>query len=717
MKLDDEHVLARYRRALTDAQPEHDRLVQDAAKFSKAYALNSIDGQDFAGLSEIWGPAPPEIGSLLSNVNTFFGKINSARREASFPGFDGSPQDAVTGEMLNLLIRAGRRWGGSDKQDRRALLQFLMLGEASSEIFLETESRLPYRCEERFISPDRIWWDKGAREENRTDAQEVICRSPYSVDEAIARFPGEENEAAIRAFGQEGESGASAASAGAQQLGGRNVSVSVSAADGKSAAGGAGSRRLREVPVDDFQFIAWEQMVQWDGPDGTRQEARLEDWKALMEAIEAEAAEAGEQPPPRPTIRTFTQKTWYRARIMASSIAGEPRVLKSAEPIPGNRRLIRCLTGYPEDYLDEGNHLRTRWFGFGKVLYPLQRLTSVAIRVLMEQEARRNRAGGEMDDDAFQGDVAMEERYFRDQAIPGKYAKTKPGSEGKIRHNQPLQGTHVPAMQELFRFLSVDLVSHMLGISDMSRGTFEGDRGAKFVATMMEASVEMQTILTAAFTDYLAEGAVTMATLFLEILDAEDIDRIVGAQKPREGITHQKDPETGELVPIMTVDENAPPQMNPETGTMDPATIPLTIGVYLKQNAGEIFDHDISFGLRPSAASERMANAMLTMQHGWLKDLAGLIGNGVKERQALAEAALKASFAEGTAYADLAEQLPAIFQEQIAQEEAQQQAATEEGVVQFMQELAQTDFDKAAAIVQQISQAVLGPQGGGGQPS
>lgn len=705
MKLDDEAVLQRYRRALTDAQPEHDRLVQDAAKFSKAYALNSIDGQDFAGLSEIWGPAPPEIGSLLSNVNTFFGKINSARREASFPGFDGSPQDAVTGEMLNLLIRAGRRWGGSDKQDRRALLQFLMLGEASSEIFLETESRLPYRCEERFISPDRIWWDKGAREENRTDAQEVICRSPYSVDEAIARFPGEENEAAIRAFGQEGESGASAASAGAQQLGGRNVSVSVSAADGKSAAGGAGSRRLREVPVDDFQFIAWEQMVQWDGPDGTRQEARLEDWKALMDAMEAEAAEAGEMLPKRPEFRTFTQKTWYRARIMASSIAGEPRVLKSAEPIPGNRRLIRCLTGYPEDYLDEGNQLRTRWFGFGKVLYPLQRLTSVAIRVLMEQEARRNRAGGEMDEDAFQGDAAMEANYFRALAIPGAYAKTKPGSDGKIRHSQPLQGTHVPAMQELFRFLSVDLVSHMLGISDMSRGTFEGDRGAKFVATMMEASVEMQTILTAAFTDYLAEGAVTMATLFLEILDAEDIDRIVGAQKPRVGITHQKNEESGELEPIMTLPE----------GAAEP--VPLTIGVYLKQNAGEIFDHDISFGLRPSAASERMANAMLTMQHGWLKDLAGLIGNGVEERQALAEAALKASFAEGTAYADLAEQLPTIFQKQIAAQEAQQQAATEEGVVQFLAELAQTDFDKAAAIVQQISQAVLGPQGGGGAPS
>lgn len=705
MKLDDTAVLARYRRALTDAQPEHDRLVQDAAKFSKAYALNSIDGADFAGLSEIWGPAPPEIGSLLSNVNTFFGKINSARREASFPGFDGSPQDAVTGEMLNLLIRAGRRWGGSDKQDRTALLHFLMLGQASSEIFLETESRLPYRCEERFIPPDLIWWDKGAKEENRTDAQEVIRRWHYSVDEAVARFPGEENEAAIRAFGQEGESGASAASAGAQQLGGRNVAVSVSAADGKSAAGGAGSRRLREVPVDDFQFIAWEQMVQWDGPDGARKEARLEDWKALMDAMEAEAVEAGEQPPQRPTIRTFTQKTWYRARIMAASIAGEPRVLKSAEPIPGNRRLIRCLTGYPEDYLDEGNHLRTRWFGFGKVLYPLQRLTSVAIRVLMEQEARRNRAGGEMDEDAFQGDAAMEANYFRNLAIPGAYAKTKPGSDGKIRHAQPLQGTHVPAMQELFRFLSVDLVSHMLGISDMSRGTFEGDRGAKFVATMMEASVEMQTILTAAFTDYLAEGAVTMATLFLEILDAEDIDRIVGAQKPREGITHQRDPESGELVPIMTMPE----------GGDEP--VPLTIGVYLKQNAGEIFDHDISFGLRPSAASERMANAMLTMQHGWLKDLAGLIGNGVKERQALAEAALKASFAEGTAYADLAEQLPAIFQEQIAQEEAQQQAATEEGVVQFMAELAQTDFDKAAAIVQQISQAVLGPQGGGGQPS
>ncbi|HEY3492696.1 MAG TPA: hypothetical protein VGK43_07065, partial [Solirubrobacterales bacterium] len=710
-RLDDTAVLARYRRALTDAQPEHDRLVQDAAKFSKAYALNSIDGADFAGLSEIWGPAPPEIGSLLSNVNTFFGKINSARREASFPGFDGSPQDAITGEMLNLLIRAGRRWGGSDKQDRTALLHFLMLGQASSEIFLETESRLPYRCEERFIPPDLIWWDKGAKEENRTDAQEVIRRWHYSVDEAIARFPGEENEASIRAFGQEGESGSSAASAGAQQLGGRNASVSVSAADGKSPAGGAGSRRLREVPVDDFQFIAWEQMVQWDGPDGTRQEARLEDWKALMDAIEAEAAEAGEPVPQRPTIRTFTQKTWYRARIMAASIAGEPRVLKGAEPIPGNRRLIRCLTGYPEDYLDEGNHLRTRWFGFGKVLYPLQRLTSVAIRVLMEQEARRNRAGGEMDDDAFQGDSAMEANYFRNLAIPGAYAKTKPGSDGKIRHAQPLQGTHVPAMQELFRFLSVDLVSHMLGISDMSRGTFEGDRGAKFVATMMEASVEMQTILTAAFTDYLAEGAVTMATLMLEILDAEDIDRIVGAQKPREGITHQKNPESGELEPIMTVDENTPPQMDPETGEMVPATTPLTVGVYLKQNAGEIFDHDISFGLRPSAASERMANAMLTMQHGWLKDLAGLIGNGVKERQALAEAALKASFAEGTAYADLAEQLPAIFQEQIAQQEAQQQAATEEGVVQFMQGLAQTDFDKAAAIVEQISQAVLGPQG------
>lgn len=707
MRLDDEAVLERYRRALTDADTEHKRLVDDAAKFAKAYALNSIDGADFAGLSATWGPAPPEIGSILSTVNTFFGKLNSARREASFLGSDGSPVDAVTGETINLLIRAGRRWASADKQDRRALMGFVLLGDASSEIFLETESRLPYRCEERFIPPDLIWWGR-ATEENRADAQEVIRRWYYSVDEAAVRFP--DHADAIRGFALEGSSGAGAPSAGARSLGGPAVSVSVSAADGGSSSSSGGGRRLREIPVDDFQFIAWEEMVQW-GPPGQMQEARLEDWKEVMEAQEAAAAAAGAMPPPRPEIRTFTQKTWYRARILAQSVAGEPSVLKSAEPIPGNRRLIKCMTGYPEPYLD-GDQLRMRWFGFGKVLYPLQRLASVAIRVLMEQEARRNRAGGDMDEDAFQGDTAAEAAYFKGLSIPGAYPKVKPGALDKIRHNAPLQGTHVPAMQELFRFLSVDLVSHMLGISDMSRGTFEGDRSAKFLSTMIEASVEMQTILTAAFTEYLAEGAVTMTTLMLEILDPEDIDRIIGAQPPREGITHQKNPETGELEPIMTVDEAGEPQLDPETGEMMPATKEMTTGLFLKNNAGEIFDHDIVFVLRPSAASERMANAMLTMQHGWLKDLAGLIGEDPEARQELAKATLKASFADGTAYADLATKLPDIFAKQAAAQEAQQQAATEEGVVAFMQGLAQQDFEKASALMQQMSDAVLGPQGG-----
>lgn len=693
---DDAAVLERYRRAMADAKPDHDRLMQKAAEYYAAYGGDSIRGQDFAELEKVWGNHPPEIMMMLSNVNAFWGSLISSRREPTFPGFDMSPDDSVIGEMLNLVIKAGRRWAGSDAVDEQSLTDLIITGYAFTEVFLETQTRPPFRPQERYIPLSEIYWDKGSSLKNLRDGQEFIRRHAYSVDEAAARFS--EHADLIRSMGRDlGATGASSAPAeGARSLGGPAVSVSVTPADGHSPSSSTSTRRLREIPVDDFQFTVWEELVAYDGPQG-RVEAKAEEFEQAMQQAEQQAAEGGIAFQRPPTV-TYAQATWYRARILAQSPAGQPRVLKAAEPIPGNQRLIRAMTGFPEEYLD-GETLRTRYFGFGKVLLGLQRLVSVAIRIYIEQEARRNRSGVDIEEGAFPSTVARQQ-YVDGRAIPGAALVIPDGAADKIHEREAGATPHVNSMQQIFRFLSVDLVSHMLGISDMSRGTFEGDRSAKFVATMQESAVQMQSRLTSAFTDYLAEGAVTMARLMLDRLDAKDIDRLIGQQPLREGITGQKDEQTGQLAPIMIPD--------PQTGE----EAPLTTGLYLKINAGEIFDNDVGFGLRPSEPSERMAAASLMSQHGIVEQLAKL---GVPGK-ILAPAFLKGSFAEGSIFADTADKLKTFYAEQEEQEKAQAEAATEDGWLQFITHLASTDFEKAAALMTQASQAVAGPQQGGAQP-
>lgn len=700
MKIDDATVLQRYKRCHSDSTTEHDRIVKETADFYAAYGLNSIGGRDFADLQKVWGDNPPEIGMMLSNVNTFWGELVSSRRDPTFPGFDQSPQDEVTGEMLTMALKAWRRWAGSDAVDEEVLTDCILTGYGFGEQFLETEQRPPFRPVERHVSLSDVWFDVGASSKNLKDMQEVIRRHRYSIDEAAARF--RDHADSIRALSASGEGTGPAVKEGARALGGPAISVSVSSADGVKTTGASRSKRLREVAVDDFQFICFEELVQGDIPGVGPFEGRAEDYEAAMAQIE-EAMAASGQPFDRPPVLPFTAATWYRARILAQSAVGEPLVLQSAEPIPGNQRLVKVITGYPERYM-EGDELRTRFFGFGRVLLGMQRLVSVAIRIYIEQEARRNRGGGDVETDAFESE-SQYQAWLAAKSQPGAYGTIPAGSFDKIHHNAETISPHSNNMQGLFKFFSVDLVGHMLGISDQSRGTYMGDQSAKLVATMQESAVQMQARFTSAFTDYLAEGAVTMARLMLLKLDAEDIDRLLGSQPLRDGITGQKDPETGELVALPVLGPDGEPEIGP-----DGEPVPMTIGHFLKDAAGEIFDQDVGFGLRPSAASERMAHAMLWTQHGFLGEIAKLLPPEAGE--ILAPAVLKGSFAEGTVFADTAEKLEALIQKLQQKRAAEEQMQTEDGWLQFITGLAQTDFEKAGQLMTQAAEAVSGPQTG-----
>lgn len=705
--LDDAHVLARYKRLMADADPEHNRVVTECSEFSAAYGLNSIQGADFADLQKVWKKNPPEIGMMLSNVNTYLGALISSRREPTFPGFNMSPQDEVIGEMLTLMIKAGRRWAGSETAEARALKDLVLTGYGFVELFLETEDRPPYKPQERFLSLDRVWWDPGANEANMTDAQEFAIKHLYSVDEGAARFS--DFAETIRAMGQMAGAGSPGAPGeGARSLGGPALGATVDQADiGTRRPPNAGKgRRLREIRVDDFQFIHFEEMAEITVPDPTtgqpvKSVVKMADYTAATDQRAQEAAVAGE-PFEEPEMNPFTQKTWYRARVMKDTPSGGAKVVKSAEPIVGNQRLIRPLTGFLEQYLDGETTLRTRFFGFGRVLLGLQRLVSVWMRLSVEQEARRNRSGGDVEEDAF-GDLAAKQKWVDAKAMPGAWADIPAGAADKIHPNPEMPSPHIASISEMFNFLSVKLPSHMLGISDMSRGTFEGDRSAKFLSTQQETSLQLQFDFTMSFTDYLSEGAVTMARLMLLLLDAPDIDRLLGNQPLREGITGQKDPNTGELVPI----PDPAQQPDPTTGQQPP----LTLGAFLKNEVGEIFDKDVGFGLRPSAASERQANAQLMMQHGFFKDL---LESGVPG-DLLAPEVLRSSFAEGTGMADLAVKLDKFYADTDAQRKQAAEAASEQGVVQFLAGLSKTDPQKAMQLMQQASDAIMKPDQGQNQ--
>jgi hypothetical protein len=715
-----EETLKRYRRFMAEAEPEHRRVLREAAEFYQAYGGNSIQGKDFADLERVWGKYPPEVAILLANVDSFWGSLIASRREPTFPGFDEGTQDEVTGEMLTMLVKAGRRWAGSDAVDEAALMDLIICGVGFCSLSLETDMRPPFRPNADHITLDRVWWDAGHKKKNMADAQELAVRSFYGVDEAALRFP--ESAETIRAMSVDGSSGsgskATAPQEGARALGGPAVSVSVSAAaDGDVKVGGTKSRRLREVPVDDFQFLHFEQLVSWEmpGENGgppTKHEAAAEEFSQAMAAFGESSATAGIpfQPPP---ALTYMQATWYRCQVLATSVAGEARLLSEPEPIPGNQRLIVCMTGKGEFVLD-GENLKRRWFGWGRILIGLQRLVSVAIRIEIEQEARRNRGSADIEDGAFNSKAELD-AYVQARAIPGSVRIIPPGAYEKIHDVPDNVGTRVASMKDMFQFFAVDLPAYLLGISEINKGTFQGDRSAKFIATMLEASSQMQTHFTSAYTDFLGEGAVTMARLILgdKGLDAEDVDRLLGATgaRLREGINAQKNPQTGELEPIMVEDEGGEAQPDPETGEMAPATKPLTIGAWLKENAGEIFKNDVGFALRPSQASERAANAALMSQHGVFDTL--LANVPPEGKQAVITAFLKGSFAQGTAWADLDADLAKVWEQVAQQQQAQAQVQTEEGWLAFISQVARTDFPKASTLMQQASQAVTGPRAGG----
>ena len=710
--LTDADVLRRYKRAMADASSEHKRVVGEIEDLFGAYGLDSFKRGDFADMRETWKDNPPEIGILLSAVNTFWGSMIASRRQPSFPGFDMGSGDAVLGEALTQLISAGRRWACSDNVDEDVVLDAILCGYGFARQALETETRPPFHPDEEYVSADRVWWDPGGHGKNCADAQEWIVRDYFSLDEAEARFPEHTDLFASLRLALGGESGAgNAARDGVQQMmGGKNIQVSINAVDGRESAPGGTPRQLREVPVDDFQFKVWEQMVGWYAADEETgrsrwHEARQADFQAGMERMEMEAELAG-QPFQPPQVNEYPSATWYRARILASTAAGEPKVIKSAEPIDGNQRLVRPMTGYKQRYKPEGSEetLRTRYFGFGRVLVGLQRLFSVAMRLYIEQEARRNRDGWDVERSAFGGDENAFQNFVNSRRIPGSVNMIPDGAYEKLHKRDEQPKSHTSEIQGMFSFLANDLVSYSLGVSDVSRGTFTEDRSAKWVSALNQSSLQMQQMFTQAFTSYLEEGAITQARLMLLHLDAEDLDRLLGDQPLRKGITGQIGQDGKTLEPIMVPGG-------------DGEQVPMTMGRYLKENQREVMENDVVFGLRPAAASERIANAQLMLQHGIYKDLASLLSDIPEAKEILAPVVLRASFAEGSDYADVADKLEALIKQK-QEERAQAQAAqTDEGWLGTIQQMAQSDPQHAQELLQQAQQALgVDPAQRGGQP-
>lgn len=707
-----EEARKRYKAFISAAEPEHKRVLKEAAKYYQAYGGNSIQGQDFAHLEKLWGSDPPEIAIIMSLVDTFWGACVAARKDPSFSGFDQGVVQEVVAEMVTLLVRAVRAMADSEAADGAALMDLILVGYAFVEVNLETE-RPPFRPREKHIALDRVFWDAGHREVNMADGQEFAVRSYFGVDEACLRFP--EHEDAISALKSGGGSG-NPSKDGVQMVAGTAVSVSVSGAtsDDIHSSGSADTKRLREVAVDNFQYVVFESRCCWDDPKtGRQREASAQDFDEAMERMEQEAAGA-DRPFMKPEAHVFGQATWYRCQVLVRGITGGALVLTDPEPITGNQRLIRCATGKGEWVL-EGEALKRRWFGWGRVLYGLQRLVSVAIRLELEQEARRNRGGADVEGGAFPSRAEFEQ-YVESRAIPGSVAEIPPGALDKIRERQDLQGSRTSSMRDTFQFLAIELPRYVLGISDLNRGTFDADRSVKLVSTMLEASTQMQMSLTSAFTSYMREGAVTMARLVLELLDPQDIDKILGATgaPPREGITGQVNSETGEIEQIMIPDPSQPPQVDPQTGAMMPATRPYTVGAWLQENVGEIMDHELAFVLRPSAATQRMAMSMLWTQHGVLEQILNAVPP--EARRFVIRAFLMTSPAEGTALADLVRDLEKVWKSEEQKQAEQEKLQQEQGWMGFIQQMAAADFEKATELLKQASEVVMGPAGKTQQP-
>lgn len=627
-------------------------------------------------------------------IDTVLGAEMGQQVEPVFHGVDDGLEDEVLADWLTKLVRNGFQRTKLSRHLMEAYKDMLVGGYGFVLQYLDLE-KVPIHPTGKALNYWNVYPDPDAIEENLVDGSFWIIQQKWKLADAKAKWRDKAKalEAAYR---------------GTIGTGNANPKVT-----GTLRNGTAGSDK-RGVTIFEFHYRKKMELAQWADPEtgesrkglksewtaekerldkanaeATRAyEEELEAYKGAVEAtiaLDPMAAQAGSlpqmpaAPEPGPTLSEEDAYFWFGDCYYRAYIAGDSpdkgALLEDERQDGIDEFMVKAVTGFT---WKKGQEERVRFYGLLRKIYDLQLWFTRGLQNYLDLQARKIKGGGFIGDGAFENEQDYK-RFVKESSIPGMWHKVRDASQ--ITPNPPVQGE--PGVQEIFRTM-LEMIGLVSGVTQALQGTMTQDRANITISNMQEHGLQMLAPIRQPRMDFIMATGRLFAALALKYLPAKEIDRILGVQKVP-GMTIQKDPQTGQEMPIPSN----------ETGP-DGQPLPMTAGRILK--SADLLDYDVAVDTGVATINQKMQVFQLFNQHG-MADVFQQVFPGPEGAQIWAPEFLRNLPFPGTVTKPMAERAEAFLQKQA-------QAATTDGMLQAFMQLAQSDPEAAQGVLQQMSQAM-----------
>lgn len=658
---------------------------EDARKMWDMRAGKSFTPAERQFLKETQRPAidPPFAAGILDTVK---GAEMGQQTEPVFHGADESVEDEVIGSWLTNLTRIGFGKVAAHRKLHDAYDDMLVGGYGFMIGYMDVRN-VPIRPTLKSLNYWCVWPDPDAVEQNLEDANFFLVGSKWRLEDAVANWPAKEDD--LR-------------NAWSSVTGGKLANIPRAPRTGLRS-GGLSARQ--GVEIFEFHYRRGEKMAVWADPETGKQRkttraeydktkkqlddavkaaekeyrSALEMWSEVSIGSPSAAGPEPLPPPEMPTLRDeeayfFNGHRYYRAYVAGAGL--KEGVLLENRALDCDEFLVKAITGFP---WKQGDQERVRFYGLMAKIADLQMFFSRTIQGYLEVMARKIKGGGFYEKGAF-GTIADQNKFIKNSSIPGMWHGVEDGAlqQGKIRENPSISGE--PGLQELYRTL-VEMFGLISGVTQALQGTLQADRSNVLVSNLQEQGLQMLLPIRAPRTALVMAVGRLYAKLATKYLPAEEIDKIIGKQDIP-GMTFEMvpDPVTGEPTQQPIIGEDGEP---------------VTAGKILKGK--EVMDYEVTVDVGVATPTQRQATWQFFSQHGLLQTMleAGM------PPQIILPTLLRNSPLPGTVSKDLGDRLESFYGQQ-------EQAQTEEGMVQGFTAMLQKDPQAAEAVLQQMAQMLQG---------
>jgi len=546
---------------------------------------------------------PVEINLLTAKINAVRGSVGSSKMEVQFKPHTTSDVASVKAGWLTLLVRKAMvDCSGYDHQDG-ALHDDLCTGYGACEVYLDT-SRIPFRGVLRQVELHELWPDPDATEmllANRTFDLRV---RKWLVEQVIGRWEDREEEIKEHAerYGtfQVGQQGRTTGKRGG----------------GATQSGSSGKNSLRgKVEVGQLIYQRWMKRVRWYDPERKVRRDTLPDELKKRKAELEKILDANGQPLYEAVEEEqYRGETWHRAHVLLGGFDTTKRnkgarglLILDHDESPRVGSTIQWVTGLTKKEPDKE---KVEFFNVLDIAYGLQMVLNRTLQEELAILGREAKGGAYYTDEAVPDDYpGGEAQWLKDQSKPG--ANTKIAQEGWEFFRAKDLPRIPPGLDRMEEKL-VQWISQAMAITDAFVGSVQQERSAVYLSNLQQQGLVTLGPVLGPYVSFIKACGVAMAEVLIRHLPVADIDRLLDSPEYA-GLTHEADPETGELMPIMVDDPDAP-VIDPETGQQayDPVTqapmyeqVPLSAGVILKQE--NPLDYEVNVDTGQATISLRYA--------------------------------------------------------------------------------------------------------------